>query len=280
MSVTLITLRQLQVVLLALMLLGGTASKASRVIRERSFASAFGPTGLFPWRLRHPIMIAMWVTEGALGLALIATAGRPGAGLPATAVRGCTALFFLVAAGTLYEVRQRRPDAGCGCFGDLSDTPIGLRTIVRACVLCLAAVASLGAPPLRMAVSAREAAFWVCVLGLELVLIAALSPEIAEIGVRLGYSEPCELRRLSVARTLAALRSSQQWRRYSRQVIGDTPVDVWREGCWRFVVYQGVAQGRPVDIVFAVYLQPRRPPIRVAVLDGVTDEVLAPSISI
>ncbi len=280
MSVTLITVRQLQVVLLALMLLGGTASKASRVIRDRSFASASGPTGLFPWRLRHPIMIAMWLTEAALGLALAATAGRPGAGLPATAARGCTALFFLVAAGTLYEVRQRRPDAGCGCFGDLSDTPIGLRTIVRACVLCLAAVVSLGAPPLRMAVSSREAAFWVCVLGLELVLIAALSPEIAEIGVRLGYSEPCELRRLPVARTLAALRSSSQWRRYSRQVIGDSPVDVWREGCWRFVVFQGVTQGRPVDIVFAVYLQPRRPPIRVAVLDGLTDEVLAPSISI
>lgn len=280
MSLTVITLRQLQVVLLALMLLGGAASKASRVIRDRSFAAAFGPAGLFPWRLRHPIMIAMWVTETGLGLALIATAGRPGAGLPATAARACTALFFLVAAGILWEVRQRRPEAGCGCFGDFSDTPIGLRTIGRACVLCLAAVVAIGTPPLRMAVSSREAAFWVCVLGLELVLIAVLSPELAEIGVRLGYSEPCELRRLPVARTLAALRSSSQWRRYSRQVIGDMPVDVWREGCWRFVVFQGVAQGRPVDIVFAVYLQPRRPPIRVAVLDGVTDEVLAPSINI
>jgi hypothetical protein len=280
MSLTVLTVRQLQVVLLAVMLLGGAATKASRVIRDRSLASASGPTGLFPMRLRHPIMIAMWVTETGLGIALAATAGRPGAGLPAAAARACTALFFLVAAGTLWEVRQRRPDAGCGCFGDLSDTPIGLRTIGRACLLCLAAVLAIGAPPLRMAVSSREAAFWVCVLGLELALIAALSPEVAEIGVRLGYSEPCELRRLPVSRTLAALRSSSQWRKYSRQVIGDMPVDVWREGCWRFVVFQGVAQGRPVDIVFAVYLQPRRPPIRVAVLDGVTDEVLAPSINL
>jgi hypothetical protein len=40
------------------------------------------------------------------------------------------------------------------------------------------------------------------------------------------------------------------------------------------VVYPGYARGRRVDIVFAVYLQNRRPAIRVAVLDADTDEVL------
>jgi hypothetical protein len=45
-------------------------------------------------------------------------------------------------------------------------------------------------------------------------------------------------------------------------------------GCWRFVVYPGYARGRRVDIVFAVYLQNRRPAIRAAVLDADTDEVL------
>jgi len=39
-------------------------------------------------------------------------------------------------------------------------------------------------------------------------------------------------------------------------------------------VYAGVARGRRVDIVFAVYLQSRRPVIRAAVLDAATDEVL------
>ena len=125
--------------------------------------------------------------------------------------------------------------------------------------------------------SSKEAAFWLCALALELTLIAALSPEIAEIGVRLGYSEPCELRRLPVARTLTTLRSSSQWRRYADRVIGDTPTDIWREGCWRFVVFEGVSHGRPVEIVFAVYLQARRPPIRAAILDGATDEILVPS---
>ena len=59
--------------------------------------------------------------------------------------------------------------------------------------------------------------------------------------------------------------------------IDHRPPDVWREGCWRFVVYPGYARGRPVDIVFAVYLQPRRPAVRVAVLDADTDEVLGPT---
>jgi Methylamine utilisation protein MauE len=265
-ALTLLTVRQLQVPLLALMLLGGCASKARRVVRDRTIASGLGPAGLFPWRLRRPFMVMMYVLELTLGLALIATAGRPGAGAPATVTRAGTALFFLVAIGTLYEVRQHRPEAGCGCFGDLSDTPIGLRTIARACLLCLAAVASIGAPPLRMASSTREAGFFVCVLGLELALIAVLSPEVAEIGVRLGYSEPCELRRLPVTRTLASLKASAQWRRHAAQITGDGPADIWREGCWRFVVFPGVADGQPADIVFAVYLQPRRPPIRVAVL--------------
>jgi len=264
-ALALLTVRQLQVPLLALMLLGGCASKARRVIRDRAIAAGLGPTGLFPWRLRRPFMVVMCVVELTLGIALSATAVRPGA--PATITRAGTALFFLVAIGTLYEVRQHRPEAGCGCFGDLSETPIGLRTIGRACLLCLAAVVSIGAPPLHMANSTREAGFFVCVLGLELVAIAALSPEIAEIGVRLGYSEPCELRRLPVTRTLASLRTSSQWRRHAAQITGDGPADIWREGCWRFVVFQGVAHGRPADIVFAVYLQPRRPPIRVAVVD-------------
>jgi hypothetical protein len=43
------------------------------------------------------------------------------------------------------------------------------------------------------------------------------------------------------------------------------------------VVYPGYARGRPVDIVFAVYLQSRRPVVRVAVLDADTDEVLVPA---
>jgi hypothetical protein len=145
-------------------------------------------------------------------------AERSGAGifaLPATVVRTGTALFFLVAVGALNEMRQRCPDAGCGCFGEFSGTPIGLRTIARPGLLCASAVAILGLPPLRMPSSTSEAELWLAVLAFELALIAFLSPELSEIMVRLGYSEPCELRRMPVGRTMSALHASSQWRRYA-----------------------------------------------------------------
>jgi hypothetical protein len=130
--------------------------------------------------------------------------GRDWPTLPATVVRTGTAPFFLVAVGALNEMRQRRPDAGCGCFGELSGTPIGLRTMARPGLLCVSAVATLGLPPLRMPSSSAEAELWLAVLAFELALIAFLSPELSEIMVRLGYSEPCELRRMPVWRTMSA----------------------------------------------------------------------------
>jgi hypothetical protein len=147
----------------------------------------------------------------------------------------------------------------------------------RRCLLCASAVATLGLPPLRMPSSSAEAELWLAVLAFELALIAFLSPEVSEIMVRLGYSEPCELRRMPVGRTMSALHASSQWRRYAGQVSAGSPSDVWREGCWRFVVYPGYARGRPVDIVIAVYLQSRRPAVRAAVLGADTDEVLGPT---
>jgi hypothetical protein len=269
--------RELQIPLLAVMLLGGCAAKAWRVLRSRSIKAAMDPVGLFPLGVRRPIMVTMCATEFGLGLGLIATAGKIGTvvpTLPATIVRTASTLFFLIAMGALNETRQRRPAAGCGCFGDFSHTPIGWRTIARAGVLCAAAAVTIGLPPLRMPSSSATAEMWLAVLAFELSLIAFLSPELGEVLVRLGYSEPCELRRLPVERTMAALHASSPWRRYAGQVSSAVPVDVWREGCWRFVVYPGFAQGRRVDIVFAVYLQARRPAIRAAVLDANSDEVL------
>ncbi len=268
--------RELQVPLLAAMLLGGCAAKAWRVLRSRSLAAGIGPTALFPLRLRRPVMAAMCAVEFGLGLGLIATAGTKGAGPPATVVRAGTALFFLVGVGALYEVRQRRPAAGCGCFGELSGTPIGLRTIARSGLLCASAAVTVGLTALRMPTSHAAAEFWLAVLAFELALLAFLSPELGEILVRLGYSEPCELRRFPVGHTMATLHGSSQWRRYARQISAREPVDVWREGCWRFVVYPGLARGRPVEIIFAVHLQARRPAIRAAIVDADSDEVPGP----
>jgi hypothetical protein len=267
--------RAVQIPLLAVLLLGGCAAKAWHVVRSRSVAAALGPTSMFPLRLQRPIMVMVCAAECGGGVGLLATAGQFGAGLPATVTRMATAVFFLVAVAALYEVRQRRPAAGCGCFGDLSDTPVGPRTIARAVLLCAAAAATVGVPPLRRPSSPAEAELWLAVAVFELALLAFLSPELGEILIRLGYSEPCELSRLPVARTIASLHASSQWRKHAGQVSSAAPADVWREGCWRFVVYPGFTGGRPADIVFAVYLAPRKPVIRAAILDADTDEVLA-----
>jgi Methylamine utilisation protein MauE len=273
-------IREVQIPLLAAMLLGACMAKVWRALRPNADHGRAGPSRLLPSRLRRPVTVVMFTAELLLALGLVGTAGRFGAEhprLPAMVVRTGTALFFLIAAGALNEMRQRSPDSGCGCFGELSETPIGWRTMARAGVLCAAAVATLDLPPLRMPASPAEAELWLAVLAFELALIAFLSPELGEVMVRLGYSEPCELRRLPVGRTLGALRASSQWRRYADQITTDIPADIWREGCWRFVVYPGMSGGRPVDIVFAVYLQSRRPPIRTAILDADTDEVLGPT---
>src|SRR5260370_12109445 len=103
------TVREVQIPLLAVMLLGGCAAKAWRALRSRSVTAGIGPTGLFPLRLRRPIMIAMCVTELSLGLGLIATVGKVGTGLPATITRTRSALFFLIAVGALNQARQRQP---------------------------------------------------------------------------------------------------------------------------------------------------------------------------
>jgi hypothetical protein len=262
--------REIQVPILSVLLIGGCAAKAKKALRARSVAAALGPTAMFPLRLRRPVAIFMCASEFSLGWALILTAGRWGAGVPAIVVRVATALLFLTAVGALHELRTRRPDAGCGCFGDLSDTPVGWRTISRSALLSAGAVATIHVRPLRMPTTTWAAGLLIVCAAAEIVIIAALSPELGEILVRLGYSEPCEVRRIPAERTLAGLRSSSAWRRYRRHIAGREPIDMWREGCWRFVVYPAVVQGQPADIVFAVYLQSRRPPVRAAVLNAST----------
>ncbi len=192
------TLREIQLPLLVGLLLGSCTVKAWRTLRPRPGPAGLGPTGLFPLRLRHPVMIIMYVTELSLGLGLAATAGRVGdvwLRVPATIVRMATALFFLIAVGALNETRQRRPDSGCGCFGDLSDTPIGLRTIARAAVLAASAAATIGVPALRMPPSFAAAELWLAVLA------ARAGPD--------GLPVARTRRGLGPARLFGALRASQ-----------------------------------------------------------------------
>jgi hypothetical protein len=259
-----------QIPLLAAMLLSASGTKFVQLLRTGSVGVAFGPTALFPAHLRRPAAVALCFVEFGLGAGLIVTAGGIGSGLPAHAIRLASSVLFVVATCALIEMRANRPQVGCGCFGDFSRAPVSARALARSALLALAGFATIMLGPIQSLPTIRLLA----ILVVETVLIGALSPEIGESLIRLGYSEPCELREVPSGRTLAALRRSRQWRRYSPLITSDAPADVWRELCWRYVVYPSSREGMPADLIFAVYLQQRRPAVRAALVDSATGQTL------
>jgi hypothetical protein len=259
--------REVQIPIIAALLIGACVAKVRQAIHAHSVQAALGPSVLFPLRLRKPVTVATCAGECILGAGLVLTAGQAGAGLAATVTRGCTALLFGTALGALAELRDRRPSAGCGCFGDLSETPVSARTLTRSALLCAASIASIGVPPLRLPTSTGQALLLLATGAAELLLIAALSPEVGQVMVRLGYSDPCEARRVPVARSTASLHGSDTWRAYQRHLTAPEPADVWREGCWRFLAYPASIGGRAAEVVFGVYLQEHRPPVRAAIVE-------------
>jgi hypothetical protein len=267
----LVVIREVQVPLLAALLILGGAAKSRCIVQAGRAGAGTEPTATFPLAPRRPATIALCAIEFALGAGLVVTAGRIGEGTPALAMRAEAALLYGTAAGALYVLRARRPDAGCGCFGELSSTPVGWRVIARATLLCAAALFALDAPPLRMPASAGQVWLTLAVTVAELALLFALSPEFGQLMLRLSHAQPCEIREVPVARTLSALRASAPWRRYRRVLVAAAPVDVWREGCWRFMVYPAVLASRRVEVVFAVHLADRSAPVRVGMLDTGTD---------
>jgi hypothetical protein len=260
--------RQLQLLVLAMILLGAATAKMSRVLRAGSLSAGLGPTELFPARLRRPAAIVLCAIEVSLGAGLLMTAGSrdPAVRADASAVRLTTAVLFLVAMCALVELRGRRPDMGCGCFGDLSTRPVGARSVIRAGLLAGAALATVGVAPVRLPAPGLPAARDLGLLVAEFLLIAAFSPEVGEALVRLGYAEPCELRRMPAERVLAAVRRSSHWRRHSAAITSPVPADMWRELCWWYVVFPAGADGNPADIVFAVQVKKHRPGVQAAVV--------------
>ena len=83
-------IREVQIPLLAAMLLGACLAKAWRALRPHAHPARSDPTDLFAAHLRRPLMILVFVAELGLGLGLIGTAvkfGRSWPALPATIVR-------------------------------------------------------------------------------------------------------------------------------------------------------------------------------------------------
>ncbi len=264
----------LQIPFLAAMLLSGCFTKAVRVLKARSVTAGMGPTALFPLRLRTPAGIAMCATEFGLGMGLIATCSEYGRGTPATLFRLGGGLLFLVAAFALIELRSVRPDVGCGCFGEFSQTPVTGRTIIRSVLLAACSLSIIKLHPIQLPVSTDHVAVVLLLFAAELGIFALLSPEVHDLLVRIGYSAPCELRVVSPEQSIAALHRSSQWRKHSKLIAADEPSDVWRELCWRYIAYASKHAGREAELVFAVRLEARRPVILSALVDTATGAVL------
>lgn len=265
-------IREVQIPLISVLMLGACSAKLTRALRTRSMDEGLGPTALFPLRMRRHLAMAFCAVECGLGIGLIVTAGHLGAGPAADGIRFGAGLLFLVATSALAELRAARPDVGCGCFGDFSTAPVSGRTLARSALLSAAALSTIGLHPVSLPKAGSETIRMLVILLVELGLLAALSPELGEALIRLGYSEPCELRTLPTDRTLAALRRSKHWRRHADLVTADVPTDVWRELCWRYVVFPARCGDQNTEIVFAIFLRHRRPAIHAAMVDAITAE--------
>ena len=79
--------REVQIPIIAALMIGACAAKARRAVHAHSVEAALSPTAMFPLRLRKPMTIAICCGECVLGAGLLLTAGQLGAGLPATVMR-------------------------------------------------------------------------------------------------------------------------------------------------------------------------------------------------
>lgn len=204
------------------------------------------------------------------GLAVVAALAEVGLGAalliaPAPEVRAATAIWFVVATWIADELRTRRPEAGCGCFGALSTTRIGVRVMLRPILLAGAATVTLGLP---LAGHEGLLALRLPLLLFEVAVIAVLSPEVGVLLARMRSKVPCELRQVPLGQTMIALKASRAWREHAPVLRSDEPVEVWRELCWRFLVFQASSDDRELELVFAVSLAGgHRPEVRAALVD-------------
>ncbi|GAA5057413.1 hypothetical protein HNP84_000486 [Thermocatellispora tengchongensis] len=275
------TIASAQVFVLALLLLMGTIAKiaTARGAAEPGALARLGPAVLVGERWRAPAMYCCAAGELLLALGLIFTE------LPI--FRWATIAFFSMATYVLLELRRRRPDVGCGCFGEVSARPIGLRSIGRTIALTGMAVAATWSPAsvLSLLIPTPGLSWTLLATGVggALLLLAALSPELEETIARLRYRAPCEQRPFPPAAGLARLRGTAAWRAHAPLLLSEQPTDIWRELCWRFFSFPGrTPDGEMVDVVFALYLSGRRPPVRVAMVtaDGEPVTNLAESIPV
>lgn len=263
-------LRELQSPFLGLILLVALATKLAKVLRARSVLVVLDATQLFPPRVRHACGVMLCLTELFLCVGLLATAWVQ-AGWWSIVVHAVGAAFFGVGMCALAELREKRPDLGCGCFGELSSSSPGVRSIARCGMLSAMALAGIGTPALRLPPPGPAAAAVLGIFLTEVLLLAAMSPEVSQGLAKLGYTEPCERRPMTLERATAILRRSRTWRENEGK-LADEPSDVWRELCWWYLAYPGNEGVKEPAVVFAVEVKHRRPAVHAAPVGDPADD--------
>ncbi|WP_329097006.1 hypothetical protein OG979_17450 [Actinomadura citrea] len=271
-----------QVLLLAAVLL--VACLAKLTMRERTAGAPdhvhgvpvpAGLARLSALRRSRGMTVGLGIGEGLLGLALLVTSHL--------SVRLATTVAFAAATWVVGELRVHRPDAGCGCFGALSAKKVDRRSVLRAMLFTCAAVVSLGAPHAGVEVLRDVHTQVGLMFAVEVALFLALSPELAELAGRhrLPRAVPCERRRSPMPETYARLYDSSAWTDHENAIKSAVPLDVWREGCWRFVAFPGRVRERDVEIVFAVSTSERDRAVRSVVVasEVVASEVVASEVA-
>lgn len=257
--------REVQLPLLAVLLLLAAVAKFT------PRGAGGGLAVLVPERFRVPSTVAVGLLEAVLVVGLVVAGGLLG-----ESARALTAAVFAGSTAVLLLVRRRAPEAGCGCFGGLSREPIGWRTLTRAGLLSAAALATLGLAPTGWGVLTSFTWTHAAVLGVELLVLATLSPELRVLATRILRREPCELRRHPLRRSRRRLYRSEVWRTNRPTLLSSEPEDQWRHGCWRFLRHDGLRHGRRVDVVFAVRSGGNRnTAVRAVVVDRESQDVLA-----
>jgi hypothetical protein len=248
------TFQEVQLPLLACALISACVAKIA--IREPGDTAGPGP--LATLRRHRPSVVTVAVVEGCLGVALLITA-HP-------VVRLGTIVVFFVATSVVFLLRGSKTDEGCGCFGGLSTTPVGFRTVLRSCLFLAAALSVVAMPATGLDVFRHGTLPHLALAVGEVAVFAVLSPEIGVLVARRRERIPCEHRTVPLVETFATLHASKEWRRYSPLIVTADPADMWRELCWRFLVYRGRDNEEDVEIVFAVSTDERDSTVRAAVV--------------
>ena len=127
-------------------------------------------------------------------------------------VRLVTAMVLVAATWVLGDLRTSRPEEGCGCFGVLSSSRIGKRTVIRTGLLAVAAMLTFGLERHGLQVLGDSLGWRGLMFGAELAFFLVISPEPALLLRRTEV--PCDLRRVPLSVSLGMLHSSEAWQEY------------------------------------------------------------------